>query len=283
MYNENVRSNVDSLRVRVSALGTQTEISTISFTHYHDELEFLLIERGQMEIDCVGGHHSAKAGQVVFINSRVPHATTCVTPNTSYGLLQFREKDFLPEEDADVLRYFACLHRTTESPFCLLDDARVAGLVHDILVEGNEKRQAHALLMRGGVICLLGALVRLGVLTDTEALGRTPQLHKILPALSFIHEKYAQDISLDVISARLGFDPSYFCRIFKAAVGATPVEYLNFVRVCKAEKLLASTDMSILEVSGAVGISSVSYFNRIFKRYNGIAPTQFRRFLYCNM
>ena len=74
----------------------------------------------------------------------------------------------------------------------------------------------------------------------------------------------------------LNFDPSYFCRIFKSAIGATFTEYLNFVRVCKAEKMLSRTNNSILDISEAVGFSSVSYFNRVFKKYRNCSPRAYR-------
>jgi YesN/AraC family two-component response regulator len=101
-------------------------------------------------------------------------------------------------------------------------------------------------------------------------------VQKILPALSYINENYQEDLTLEEVSELLSFDPSYFCRIFKQATGATFTEYLNFVRVCKAEKLLAKTQRSILEISEAVGFSSVSYFNRIFKRHRGCSPRGYR-------
>ena len=80
----------------------------------------------------------------------------------------------------------------------------------------------------------------------------------------------------------MGFDRSYFCRIFKSAIGATFTEYLNFVRICKAEKKLATTSESILEISAEVGFSSVSYFNKIFKKYKNCSPSAYRSTAYCN-
>ena len=77
-------------------------------------------------------------------------------------------------------------------------------------------------------------------------------------------------------------NPSYFCRIFKRASGSGFIDYLNFVRICKSEKLLAAGTKSILDVSYDVGFSSVSYFNRIFKKYKNCTPTEYRRAQYEN-
>ncbi|MBQ7365330.1 MAG: helix-turn-helix transcriptional regulator, partial [Clostridia bacterium] len=54
------------------------------------------------------------------------------------------------------------------------------------------------------------------------------------------------------------------------------------VRICKSEKLLAKSQKTILEVAYDVGFSSVSYFNRIFKRYKNCTPTEYRRAQYEN-
>ena len=91
-----------------------------------------------------------------------------------------------------------------------------------------------------------------------------------------VNKNYSENVSLEEASSLLGFDTSYFCRIFKSATGATFTEYLNFVRICKAEKLLSQTKKSILEISEAVGFSSLSYFNRVFKRIRNSSPGNYR-------
>ena len=108
-------------------------------------------------------------------------------------------------------------------------------------------------------------------------------VQKILPVLSYVNTNYAEALKLSEVAAMLSFDESYFCRIFKNATGATFTEYLNFVRISKAEKLLKKTHQSILEISEAVGFSSVSYFNRIFKKYHLASPRAYRGMLYQNI
>jgi AraC-like DNA-binding protein len=108
-------------------------------------------------------------------------------------------------------------------------------------------------------------------------------VQKIVPALEYVNKSYAENVTLDTTSAMLGFDPSYFCRMFKSATGATFTEYLNFVRICKAEKLLSRTQKSILDISEEVGFSSLSYFNRVFKKYRNCSPRSYRLAEYKNV
>ena len=100
--------------------------------------------------------------------------------------------------------------------------------------------------------------------------------------MTYINKNYADDLALEDMSAMLGFDRSYFCRIFKSATGATFTEYLNFVRICKAEKRLSEGNDSILDISAEVGFSSVSYFNKVFKKYRNCSPSLYRSAKYAS-
>ena len=61
----------------------------------------------------------------------------------------------------------------------------------------------------------------------------------------------------------------HFCRLFKKVIGKTFVEYQNFIRIRRAEKLLITTDRTITNIAFETGFGSVAYFNRVFKRKLG--------------
>ena len=154
--------------------------------------------------------------------------------------------------------------------------------IKEIFDESDAKRTAYDFYIKSGIYKIMGYLYREGILSDAEKLYNAKDMQKILPALAYINSNYAEDVTLEEVSARLSFDPSYFCRLFKSAVGSTFTEYLNFVRVCKAEKLLSETNDSIISISEAVGFSSASYFNRIFKRFRNCTPRYYRATKYRN-
>lgn len=70
--------------------------------------------------------------------------------------------------------------------------------------------------------------------------------------------------------------PSRFCREFKAAFGTTFGEYLADFRIGKAKQLLADPAMSVADVAAAVGFMDPSYFTRVFRKQEGICPSQYR-------
>ena len=72
-------------------------------------------------------------------------------------------------------------------------------------------------------------------------------------------------------------NPSYFSSKFKSVNGVGFKEYLNNVRIIRAEKLLLETDMSITEIAMKCGYETSNYFGDAFRRTNNCSPSQFRR------
>lgn len=275
MTKQLVKSNVRGTTVRVGEM-TQQRIGQVSKLHYHDELEFLLVDSGCFICVVDGVEYLAEEGEVIFINSGIPHSTYCYTNGTVVGLLQFKESDFLNTEITKIIKYSVKFQGLGDSPVRIFHNPVILSALKDIFTENEEQKKAHDIFIRSSVLRILGELYRGEILSDSEQVYNTKGVQKILPALAYINSNYNEDVTLESVAAQINFDHSYFCRIFKQAIGATFTEYLNFVRICKAERLLSQTDKSILEISEAVGFSSVSYFNRIFKKYRNCSPKYYR-------
>ena len=273
MNNEIVKSNVPRLSVRLE--NSIVPPGAESPLHFHDELEFLNIYSGTLH--CVVGNveFTAVAGDIVFINTRVPHRTY-FSEQCEMGLVQFRETDFIDGEILQIIKYSARFKNMDDEPVKIIRSDELFALLTSVITEAENQNMAFDFYIKSGIFGILGCLYRTGILTNAEEMYSTKEVQKIHSALSYINTHYSEDISLDDISTHEGLDPSYFCRVFKAATGATFTEYLNFVRVCKAETMLARSNIGILEISETVGFSSVSYFGKIFKRYRGCSPRTYR-------
>lgn len=276
MYNEQIRSSVPKTPVHTGAYPTKlSEVGSIVGLHYHDELEFVIVYEGSFAITVDGEEYFAEGGDVVFVGSGVPHSTRYVTPSKT-GLIQFRENDFLSSSVTKIIKYTVKFNNLLESKIRIIRSPELFGSLDRLLLESDAKEGAFEMFVRSEVYKILGLLYREGILLDTERFFASKEIQKILPALEYVNKNYADNVTLDKASSLLGFDVSYFCRIFKSATGRTFTEYLNFVRICKAEKLLSETDKSILEISEAVGFSSMSYFNRVFRRIRNSSPGSYR-------
>ncbi|MGW0735282.1 helix-turn-helix transcriptional regulator [Streptomyces sp. NPDC002851] len=83
-------------------------------------------------------------------------------------------------------------------------------------------------------------------------------------------------LDLDAVAARAGYSRFHFVRAFKAVYGETPGHYLSHRRIERAEELLRSADLSVTEICGLVGFSSLGTFSTRFKRQTGLTPKQYR-------
>ena len=86
-----------------------------------------------------------------------------------------------------------------------------------------------------------------------------------------------QKISLDEISAYAGMNKTYFCLFFKKHYGMPFTDYINRKRLETASAMLLKPDASIAEVAIACGYPTVTYFNRIFRKFKGMTPSEFRK------
>ncbi len=100
--------------------------------------------------------------------------------------------------------------------------------------------------------------------------------HLIRRAQDYIDNHFQKDISLDDISRELNISPYYFSKLFKEETGENFVEYVTVRRMDKARSLLRNPDKSIKEICAEVGYSDPNYFSRIFKKYQGVTPTEYK-------
>lgn len=100
---------------------------------------------------------------------------------------------------------------------------------------------------------------------------------KIKAAVSLIESRYASMLSLDQLADELQMSKYHFLRSFAAAVGMTPNEYLNRVRIERAMELLRQSDENVEQIAERVGYSSGSYFIKAFRRRTGLTPGTFRK------
>ncbi len=92
----------------------------------------------------------------------------------------------------------------------------------------------------------------------------------------YIEENYMKKISLNELANLAGFSVSYLSKIFKEETQKSISAYINYVRIENAKKLLCTTDISLVELAYIVGFEEQSYFTKVFKKLEGVAPGKYR-------
>lgn len=93
--------------------------------------------------------------------------------------------------------------------------------------------------------------------------------------LAYISKNYHLPTTNDEYAAMCNMCTSYFVKLFKMVTGTTPQHYKMLQRIQMSEQLLTSENYSISEAANLVGYSDALYFSRIFKKINGVSPSQF--------
>ncbi|PAK54939.1 AraC family transcriptional regulator [Paenibacillus sp. 7541] len=95
--------------------------------------------------------------------------------------------------------------------------------------------------------------------------------------MNILHTQYAEDISLDYLSARLNLSSAYLSVYIKEKTGMNFSDHLLNIRMNKAKELLACTNLTVSEISQRVGYLNITSFNRMFKKATGMTPGAYRR------
>jgi AraC-like DNA-binding protein len=98
---------------------------------------------------------------------------------------------------------------------------------------------------------------------------------RLAPAIFFVQQNYSQRISSDAMARICDMSASHFSRAFKKQYNLTFQEFLLRYRVFQACRFLNASAANIADVAYCVGFSDPSYFTRVFKRYVGVAPSEF--------
>ena len=110
-----------------------------------------------------------------------------------------------------------------------------------------------------------------------EAHTNAPKKMEISQVKSFLDEHYKDKLSLESVASHFFIDKHYLARLFKEHYGVTLVTYLQQVRITHAKRMLRFTDKSIEEIGLECGIGELNYFSRVFKKLEGVSPSEFRR------
>ncbi|PYI57412.1 helix-turn-helix domain-containing protein [Paenibacillus flagellatus] len=122
---------------------------------------------------------------------------------------------------------------------------------------------------------LLASMIRHASLLVREV--KEKRDHIIQFVYDYLENNYDKDITLDLVADKLNISRSYLSSYFKEKTGTYFVDYVNSVRIEQAKKLLLKPDIRIQDAALSVGYQNINSFNRMFKKFTGVTPSEFRK------
>lgn len=249
-------------------------------------LRIYYVAEGRATVEIGGKRHPLTPGHLYLIPAYVTHNDNCNGLFTHYYAHVYEDSQFLHgyvdrlavpfEVVASGLerRLFERLVRINPGKQLVQTDPKEYDNNRNLLrsLTVSKEESTATAIENEGIICIL--LSRF--LSNASAKG---DIHddRIEKALSHIRLNIMENIDIGTVADSLGLSKDYFIRLFQKEVGTTPAHYIVTKKVERAELMLVTEDVPIKNIAYALSFQDNSYFNRVFKKYTGMTPLDYKR------
>ena len=152
----------------------------------------------------------------------------------------------------------------------------MGGVIRLLHTELSQQGRARGLAVRGLGVYILAQLSRLPARSGGAA-RETGITERVAAALNILSRDYMRALSCAELAAACYLSAPHFRRVFRAATGCTPKEYLIRLRLNMAAGLLRSSGRGVYDIALSCGFGAASAFGRHFRAFTGLSPREYRR------
>lgn len=241
-------------------------------SHFHEFYELYYLESGQRYHLIQDQLYHITPGQFIIFAPYIMHH--------SYGekdipfkrlLVYFRKEELASSSLSDALEKGSGVYKLPSKA-----GHDVCRLLNQIL----EEQASPEPYRREFLQALLNSAVVITLRHKQEPVSYARK-NRTTEVISYIHQHYQEDISLETLSSLFYISPYHLCREFKRFTNSTIIQYINTTRILNAQRLFLETDKNITEISRETGFSNITHFGRVFKSVTGMTPTANRK-MYCS-
>lgn len=261
--------------------------------HWHDEVEFIYVEKGN-GIFCVSEEtHELSQGEGMFINKGVLHSVQMAADgkdnNCLYTSIVFHPSFLFAYGQTKLSSIYLNPVLTNPDSAVLLFkpdspcETTILELLWKIILVNREQQFCYELYTKDYLIRIWIQLLESrfkGSIAMSDQKEHRINMDEVRAkeAIRYIEEHYTEPISLEDIAASIHVSKSECCRCIKRCMKMTPFEYLMKHRIYVAAGILCDQNCndSIAEVASRAGFNSSSYFNKLFRKYLKCTPSQYK-------
>ena len=264
--------------------------------HWHEEVEILYFSGGKFRLEVNMESFPLPSECFCFINPGELHSIITETSDShfedavvfSLGILSFDSYDeaqihlLRPIQNGKLLfpRFLTPQHPAFVPVRNAFTDimhpfgqSPAEGSFDSQLVTDNFTSQ---LYIKASLLYILATLSSHRLFTPTEK-DLDKRVESIKTALTYISDNYQNKIYISDLARQVNLNGQYFCRLFKKAIGRSPMAYINEYRIRQAKRLLENTDIAVTEVCLECGFNNLGNFMHEFRRATGTTPLQYRK------
>jgi AraC-like DNA-binding protein len=243
------------------------------YTHWHSNIEICRVAEGECDFIIRGKSYHAQCGDIMVIGSGEIH-----TYNKIYGDCKIDICTFSPSMlyGVHTSSESVCTHISKKQLSLYALEEKIAECFSDMYDEYHKKDNGAKILLKASLLRLYGLLIRHFAISEKKQNTRANKalLQKIL---EYIQEHYTERISLKTVAEEFSYSPVYISSLFKSCTGLNFKYYLDNIRIIEAVELLATSDMTVTEISRACGFENIRTFNNVFRKITNETPTVIKR------
>lgn len=255
---------------------------TMPIKHFHREYELYYLVKGARYYFIEDRSYYVEAGSLVFIGKEQIHRTSSAGSASHERILVELEESWL-DSFFRVFPYCSMEQFFQSCRICSIAESErpaAESLLNAVASEASSHRVGSRQMIEA---CLCQLLV---LAFRSRGDGREQGLHlgigqekhqKVQQVARYLQENYAEQVSLELLSKKFFISSSYLSRNFKEVTGLTVGEYLTLQRIRQSRRLLESGEHTVTRIAELVGYDSITYFERVFKKYTGRSPLHYRR------
>lgn len=256
----------------------------------HEYFELVYLQQGELVCRVQDREFPMCSGDLAVISSTHYHTIRWPEKKKHTGPVKVSTLYFLPDllrateatgEEAEYLTPF--LMQGADFPHIIPRKTGIPAQVVDLIKRTHAELPANTTRARLAVKTYLKMILILLVnhYADHEGIAETfhrkqQAIERLAPLFAFLETHFGQPVSIATAAETVNMSESHFMRFFKQVTAQSFTSYLNHFRVAKAEELLTKTDLTMAEISQAVGFCDQSYFGVIFRKVTGGSPLQYR-------
>lgn len=253
--------------------------------HTHDFLELVYIASGKGKQYIDGKEYTVTRGDLLFINYHHTHAFTSEKGMEYYNVYvkpELLSEELINTENALQMLSLTAFEDFRESveedrqlvQFTGSEITEIEHCLQGIYREWENNMSGKETVMKSYLTVILTYVFRKMAVYEEKPENKK---NKIESLIRYIEENCTQKLSLEELSERCFYNPSYFCRVFKEYSGMTLTEFIHESRIKRSCELLTTTAMTVEEIAVHVGFSNKTQYYKRFRAIMGESPADYRK------
>ncbi|GMA98187.1 AraC family transcriptional regulator [Pelosinus sp. IPA-1] len=244
-------------------------LSKSTRTIQHHKLVFVTGGKGSVIIE--KKRYSVKEGMLFYISPDVLHSVEIDTEEPicflsvhfSYAYVSFNDSKWAIKGEVEMIPLQSALE--------LKDYYHIEDIFKKLVDSWNAKLPGYEFITKTLFQQLVIAIYQ-NIRKQKQNYSTSLKVEKII---QYMHQNINNRVTLTELSDLVQLSSTYLSRAFKETTGYSIIEFFNKMKIDKAKELIAESDKKVKEVAQALGFTDEFYFSRIFKKMEGISPTEY--------